>query len=254
MIFCTTDFLVIIFTTRKRSLGQGNIFTPVCHSVHKGGHVWLVPGGVHGCSGGHAWLLGGHAWLLRGVCMVALGGMRGCSGGACVVARGHAWLLAGGVCMVAPGGACMGYGEIWRCGQWAGSTHPTGMHSRCWCVHMCVILMKLASAAVNFSLHPANTYTLAPLSVSSVISSLFYDLVSQGWGGVGVMAAPLPARVKIDLFWSYRKISKIHYIGLENISGEFKGNADVMFFKLLFSWHYFCVSFHFFENDWFLVV
>ena len=41
-------------TARKRSLGQGNIFTPVCHSVHRGdawfrGGAWswggLVPGG-----------------------------------------------------------------------------------------------------------------------------------------------------------------------------------------------------------------
>ena len=24
------------FTARKRSLGQGNVFTPVCHSVHRG--------------------------------------------------------------------------------------------------------------------------------------------------------------------------------------------------------------------------
>ena len=30
-------------TTRKRSLGQGNMFTPVCHSVHGGG--WSGPGG-----------------------------------------------------------------------------------------------------------------------------------------------------------------------------------------------------------------
>ena len=28
---------VCIFTARKRSLGQGNIFAPVCHSVHSGG-------------------------------------------------------------------------------------------------------------------------------------------------------------------------------------------------------------------------
>ena len=28
-----------IFTARKRSLGQGNIFVPVCHSVHRG---WCV--------------------------------------------------------------------------------------------------------------------------------------------------------------------------------------------------------------------
>ena len=25
-----------VFTARKRSLGQGNVFTPVCHSVHSG--------------------------------------------------------------------------------------------------------------------------------------------------------------------------------------------------------------------------
>ena len=30
-----------IFTARKRSLGQGNIFTLVCHSVHGGGGVCL---------------------------------------------------------------------------------------------------------------------------------------------------------------------------------------------------------------------
>ena len=33
MCFC----YIIIVTVRKRSLGQGNIFTPVCHSVHRGG-------------------------------------------------------------------------------------------------------------------------------------------------------------------------------------------------------------------------
>ena len=70
------------------------------------GHAWLLPGGVHGCSGGR----GGHAWLLRGgmhgcsrggACMVALGeGMHGCSGG-------HAWLLQGGVWLL-PGGGMHG--------------------------------------------------------------------------------------------------------------------------------------------------
>ena len=40
-----TEILVFLspylfITARKRSLGQGNIFTPVCHSVHTG-----VPGG-----------------------------------------------------------------------------------------------------------------------------------------------------------------------------------------------------------------
>ena len=48
------------FTACKRSLGQGNIFTPVCHSVHRGG--------VRGYSGGRAWLLrgGGRAWFYSG--------------------------------------------------------------------------------------------------------------------------------------------------------------------------------------------
>ena len=47
-----------IFTARKRSLGQGNMFTPVCHSVHRGGCL-LRGGGVpalrgtgYACSGG----------------------------------------------------------------------------------------------------------------------------------------------------------------------------------------------------------
>ena len=58
--------------------------------VALGGHVWLLWGGMHGCSVGHAWLLqGGVHGCSWGACMVALGGMHGCSGG-------HAWLLPGG--------------------------------------------------------------------------------------------------------------------------------------------------------------
>ena len=30
-----------IFTDRKQSLGHGNVFSPVCHSVHRGGGGWL---------------------------------------------------------------------------------------------------------------------------------------------------------------------------------------------------------------------
>ena len=108
----------LIFTTHKRSLGQGNIFTPVCHSVHRGacvvapgggGHAWLLLGGMCGCSRGCGCSQGRrwHVWLLLGVCMVAPGawhvwmlpgGMHGCSWG------GRAWLLPGGACMVALGG------------------------------------------------------------------------------------------------------------------------------------------------------
>ena len=49
------------FTTRKRSLGQGNVFTPVCHSVH-GGRAGLHPGGrvsaFWGVGVGHTPLMG----------------------------------------------------------------------------------------------------------------------------------------------------------------------------------------------------
>ena len=38
IISCTQD--TSIFTVHKRSLGQGNIFAPVCHSVHSGGSTW----------------------------------------------------------------------------------------------------------------------------------------------------------------------------------------------------------------------
>ena len=138
---------MMLVTARKRSLGQGNIFTPVCHSVHRGGcmfargwgcvvaggHAWL-PGGVCGCqgacvvAGGHAWLPGGMcgsggcAWLQG--CAWLWGGMHGCHGGcmvrgACVVARGYAWLLGGmhgsggwGACVVGGVAGCVGYDEI----------------------------------------------------------------------------------------------------------------------------------------------
>ena len=48
--------VVLIITARKRSLGQGNMFTPVCLSVH-GGRVWSRRGClVRGSgSGGVAW-------------------------------------------------------------------------------------------------------------------------------------------------------------------------------------------------------
>ena len=56
--------LKILFAARKRSLGQGNIFTSTCKSVHGGGGGRLHPGvsafkGVlhrgGGASGGLGW-------------------------------------------------------------------------------------------------------------------------------------------------------------------------------------------------------
>ena len=58
-----------IITARKRSFGQGNIFTPLCHSVHGGGGRVPGPGGClvrGGC------LVQGGAW--SGGCLVPWGG------------------------------------------------------------------------------------------------------------------------------------------------------------------------------------
>ena len=103
-------------------MGQGNIFTPVCHSVHRGagmrgcsgGCAWFYSGacvvlfGVHawfysgGCawfySGRHMWFYWGHAWFYLGACMVLFGGMHGFIwGGMCGFIRGHAWFYLGGM-------------------------------------------------------------------------------------------------------------------------------------------------------------
>ena len=92
-----------------------------------GGHAWLLPGGVHGCS-----QVG--VWLLQGACMVAPGrGMRSCTGGMCGCSQGCVRGCSWGVCVVAPEGHVLlllgGHAWDMRYDQWAGSMHPTGMHS-----------------------------------------------------------------------------------------------------------------------------
>ena len=52
----------MVFIARKRSLGQGNVFTPVCHSVHRRGSAFrgdLHPGGSASKGGLHQRLGGG---------------------------------------------------------------------------------------------------------------------------------------------------------------------------------------------------
>ena len=89
-----TDSLI---TARKRSLRRLCFYRRL--SVHRGGCAWLLGGGCvvaqGACMvaprGACVVARGGHTWLLQG-------GVCGCSGGACVVALGgHAWLLRGGV-------------------------------------------------------------------------------------------------------------------------------------------------------------
>ena len=61
--FKPNSLSVYIFTTRKRSLGQGNIFTPVYHSVHRGGIPTCIAGGILAClAAGGCLLPGGLLW------------------------------------------------------------------------------------------------------------------------------------------------------------------------------------------------
>ena len=77
----------------------------------QGGHVWLLWGGMCGCSGGDVWWRGGCAWWKGGVCgeegrawcrgaFMVKGGMHGEGGhvwwrGAYLVKEGHAWWRGG---------------------------------------------------------------------------------------------------------------------------------------------------------------
>ena len=100
----STFRIIHVITTRKRSLGKGNIFTPVCHSVHRGVVV-----------------VSQHA--LQMVCLAAGGGVLSCSRGV----PGRGGLLPWGI----PGaeGVCsQGWGAPWMATA-AGGTHPTGMLS-----------------------------------------------------------------------------------------------------------------------------
>ena len=64
-------------------------------------------------------------YVFTGVCLSTPGGgMHGFIRGACVVLfGGHAWFYSGGV------GRAWFFSDTMRYGQWAGGTHPTGMHS-----------------------------------------------------------------------------------------------------------------------------
>ena len=87
-------------------------------------------GGMHGRG---TCMAGGHAW--QGACMTGgmcgtgacMAGERGVHGGGVCMAGGHAWWG----CAWQGGhtwwGACMA--DTTRYSQWAGGTHPTGMHS-----------------------------------------------------------------------------------------------------------------------------
>ena len=86
-------------------------FKPFLLPANEG--VWLLWGGMHGCSRGVCVVLfGGHVWFYLGAYVVLFGGA--CVvlfGGACMVLfGGHAWFYSGGHVWLYSGGMC---GFIW---------------------------------------------------------------------------------------------------------------------------------------------
>ena len=109
-----TDNLTIV-TARKRNLGQGNIFTPVCHSVHRGGGSPNFRGeGFSHFSGGSSNFLGGSPIFREGLQFFE-GGFSNFSGGVSNFSGGVSNFFF--------------QNFFWAYGQRAGGTHPTGMHS-----------------------------------------------------------------------------------------------------------------------------
>ena len=116
------------------------------------GHAWFYSGACMVLFGGACVVLFGGVCvvLFGGACVVLFGGMHGFIRGACMVAPGervwllggHAWLLPGGCAWLLWGGCVV---SSMRYSQWAGGTHPTGMHS-------CYTIM-------------ATTWSLDPISI-----------------------------------------------------------------------------------------
>ena len=120
--FTTTKYSSSFHYRRKRSLGQGNIFTPVCHSVHRAGAIpACIAGGIPACL------------AVGGAIPACLAPGRVPGPGGCLVQGG---LLQGGAWSggSAPGGCLV---KTPRTATAAGGTHPTGMHSflRCIVLH-----------------------------------------------------------------------------------------------------------------------
>ena len=88
----------------KRSFGQGNIFTPVCHSVHRG--VWSREGGLQFFGGVWSW---GGLQFFRGEGLQFFGGLQ--------------FFFFFDFCFL------WGYPPPLEYGQRSADTHPTGMHS-----------------------------------------------------------------------------------------------------------------------------
>ena len=116
----------MLFTVRKRSLGQDNVSTSVCHSVN-----WREGVGFPACITGH--MTNGRGSASEGGSTFREGGGSASRGrGVCIWGRGWADPPRDGW-------------DTTRYGQQAGSMHPTGMHSClktfCWYIPVCIAII-----------------------------------------------------------------------------------------------------------------
>ena len=109
--------------------GMRGFIRGVCVVLFGGACVVLFGGACMVLFGGHMWFyLGGHAWFYSGggMCGFIQGGIHGFIRGVMhgFIWGGRAWFYLGGACVV-----FSVFSDTMRYGQWAGGTHPTGMHS-----------------------------------------------------------------------------------------------------------------------------
>ena len=97
------------------------LFGGACVALFRGCVCGFIQGGVHG------FIWGGMRGFIWGACVVLFGGV------CMVLFRGACVVLSRGACMVLfRGAACVVFpvfSDTMRYCQWAGGTHPTGMHS-----------------------------------------------------------------------------------------------------------------------------
>ena len=117
------SFLLIYIYRPKRSFGQGNVFTSVCHEFCSQGGVFF--GGVSAPNfrgvGGVCSKFSGGGGIFRGGCLLQIfGGVSAPNFGV----GGWGGIFRGGVCSKFSGGASPP-----EYGHRSAGTHPTGMHS-----------------------------------------------------------------------------------------------------------------------------
>ena len=131
----------IIFTARKRSLGQGNIFAPVCHSVYRGG-PWSW-----GWSGG-AWSRGAWSW-------------------GCLVSEG------------VPGPGVCGPGYVWSRGCLVETSprdgHCCGQYTSYWNAFLFLLFLHIYLYISNIS------HTEVIFDISDIETSMYFDAIYNNY-------------------------------------------------------------------------